>query len=605
MLTGKQCLQLIQAHASTAAERAKKWNKYRAWYQGKFWDEKLGEAKAIGPETGDSIFETSYAYAWIDTMTANVVAANPQVTVNARDEANAPAAEAREALGNEALRRGKGHERLWQLATGSALDGVQFMKTVWSQRLQRPIFRVLSPRVLWFDETAEAWEDIRYAIEVVPMTEEDFKRKSTPQQQADGTMSEPLYNQALAQRAHFGGRPSFATFPNQQQKELDAAFRWIVVYEFYDFTGDGAVSHYIGGVDEPLLGPAPLPYKFVRNPYMPLVFNNNMQDLMGLSDIQLIESAQEVLNELNALEVRHAEASIPVMILDGGQLEDAEGFLAALQKINGPGQGVVANRTMQNPVPLDDLFTFTRMPSLSPAWSGMKEEARHAIEYVLALPSYARGVTGVTDVATEVALADTATRTRNGRRQRAVYTVQQWMSEAAIGLYEEFLAPDTTIPVRLTGDEGSLVLNRQLLGYGDRKLADNEGLLDYDYEAVPFSAAEQNRLVQLRSLRENWNSLMEGAQAGHYDVRKIFSKLADAMLATDIMSKVAPEGGAAPPPPPGGNIPAPDGNLPAPGEDTMVGGGLPDGVEPAAEFAVNGAGAGSGTKVLNGDPAMI
>jgi hypothetical protein len=49
---------------------------------------------------------------------------------------------------------------------------------------------------------------------------------------------------------------------------------------------------------------------------MVAMFNDNTKNLRGISDIQLIEGPQETLNSLNAEEVRHAQAAIPVLMLD-------------------------------------------------------------------------------------------------------------------------------------------------------------------------------------------------------------------------------------------------------------------------------------------------
>ena len=50
---------------------------------------------------------------------------------------------------------------------------------------------------------------------------------------------------------------------------------------------------------------------------------------------------------------------------------------------------------------------------------------------------------GQTDVATEAALAGTAVRTRNARRQKVVYHAVEWVAEAIIRLYIKYLPADS------------------------------------------------------------------------------------------------------------------------------------------------------------------
>jgi hypothetical protein len=82
----------------------------------------------------------------------------------------------------------------------------------------------------------------------------------------------------------------------------------------------------------------------------------------------------------------------------------------------------------------------------------------YVIEFILGIPQYSRGVVGVADVATEVALADTATRTRNGRRIKMIEDAIDTLAHKVVGLYEEFLPPNTMLPIRLTDSQDVLKL---------------------------------------------------------------------------------------------------------------------------------------------------
>lgn len=572
-MTPEQRLKIIEAEKSRMKRHEPRWDKFRAWYRGEFWDNQQRKSVPIMDRPGAE-FETSYAYAFINNMTANVVPTNPQVTVEARRRGREQDAKAREALVNDTFVADRAHERLWKMAIGASLYGRMLAKAVWSKNLQRPTFRVLSPREAWFDQSAERWEDIRYIVEAVPLTRAQFEARVNP---AD-KRKKGRYDRSVAEKAQWRTGALWEGSKDAQDPSKQV-FEYVVVYEFYDFEGEGAMAHMIDGIAEPLFA-GPLPFARLRNPFGLLVFNDNMEDLGGLGDIGLVEGAQETLNNLNVLEVRHAQRSIPVMLIDGDGVQDPETLAAAFEDIRDAGEGIVVKRSRTDGGSLNALVAYTQSPSLSPSWQNMKAEAKFSIEYVLGIPAFSRGVVGVTDVATEAALADTATRTRNGMRQVSVYDVVRWMGQATIALFEEFMADDQIRTVAL-GDGTTQIIDRQALGKLDRPTSP-----DFEFKAVPYSAAENNRLVQLRSIRDNWGALTLGIQAGTVDARKLYAKLADLLLIPNVLA----EADAAP----DARFGAPSGTAPPiPTADVIATGGQPDtAIQPTAEAPVAGAGDG-------------
>ena len=214
----------------------------------------------------------------------------------------------------------------------------------------------------------------------------------------------------------------------------------------------------------------------------------------------------------------------------------------------------------------------------------MRERCNGAIEFILGIPQYSRGVVGVADVATEVALADTATRTRNGRRIKMIEDVVSSLAHRVVGLYEEYLPPDTELPIRLTDSQKVLEVSREtLLARADRNDAENS--LEYDYEAIPYSPTENHRLIQLQKIQQYMPLLL---QSPSVDKEKLIIKLLDLLQLQDILAPPEPPGppqGAMPPGMPG----APPGAPPMPGlppgaamappSDTISTGALPPGVE--------------------------
>jgi hypothetical protein len=156
----------------------------------------------------------------------------------------------------------------------------------------------------------------------------------------------------------------------------------------------------------------------------------------------------------------------------------------------------------------------------------MRQQAMETINFVLGLPEYSRGKIGGSDIATEVALADSATRTRNGRREKRVHALVSWAAEAVVNLYEEFYPDTDMLYVRLTGDEDMVGITRETAGFRDMKEKLDERPLEYDFEVVPYSPTENSRLVQLKNLTQSWPLIQYGIDMGFLDEQKLMRHIA-------------------------------------------------------------------------------
>ena len=321
-----------------------------------------------------------------------------------------------------------------------------------------------------------------------------------------------------------------------------------------------------------------------------------MTDLGGLSDIKLIGSLQERLNEIDTLELWHAHTSTPIMTVNTALVDNPETLVSALREANQPGS-MISIEGKAN-APLKDIIGSTPVPSFSPEFREMRERCNQVIEFVLGIPQYSRGVVGVADVATEVALADTATRTRNGRRIKMVEDSVSGLAQMVVALYEEFLAPNTMLPIRLTDSQRVLEVTRETLEMRPRRKPIDRSL-EYDYIAIPYSPTENHRLVQLQKLQQYMPLLLQNPAV---DQEKLIMKLLDLLGMKDILAPPqaqAPPGGVAP-----GTQPAPGGAPPQMGpapppetggarmtKDNLAAGGLPPGIElPTAPTPMGGPG---------------
>lgn len=592
----KQKKAIIETHKKHMQKQVQTWNRFRRWYQSKYWGsgEELPQG-AIQEEEGpeEVSFETNYPFAFVDTMIANVCPLYPKVTVNPRRPELREEAKVREALVNEIFRQNKTHLRLWKMTTHASVYQRGVLKVVWDQRRKRPKFRNIDPRRFFFDLSAEEWDEARYVVEVTTITKDEFVR----------LVKKGVYRNVKLEDVTFGSYPKWLRDGKNDatmiQKGAQDVFKWITIYEFYDLTPGGGFCHLADGMEKPLFE-GDLPYAFLPNPFSLLTLNDNLEDLGGLSDVQLIAPLQEQLNETDTLELMHARASIPVAMINDNALDQPDKFDDAWR--NGSQPGSYIHVAVREPYSVADALRWSQVPSMVPGFTAMRERATQTIEFILGIPQYSRGVVGTSDVATEVALADTATRTRNGRRQKLVYDVVSWLAEAVVALFEEFMADNETLNIRLVGRQETVRVDRDAAGFQELKAELGESPLDYDYEAVPYSSAENNRLVQLRNLRENWEPLMLGVQAGTVDQTALMDKLLELLMMADI----AADPTQAPPqaPMPQGAVPAPP---PTGGEDTIASGALPPGIEPPLPPA-DGGGAGSGmgapTEVIRGTQAF-
>lgn len=500
-LKGKQIRDLISVHKTrTAGERAK-WDRYLRYYRSEFWGENADMQGAHSD--GEVAMETNYPYSFVDSMVSSIVPPNPQVTVVARNSEKKEFARYREALVNDTLKRERTASLLWRLATYVSIYGRGFLKGVWRFSRQRTEYRIIDPRFIFFDLSAERWEDIRYLIEVTTLTREEFNRRAKSPLDPNKPRGKRRYSAEQVKRANFGHYPAWLKPALKKSRDISSeAFDWITVYEVYDFTAK-RYYHYLEDEMEPLFEDA-LPYRFVENPYQLLTFNDNMQSLEGISDVQLIDRQQQMLNELDTLELRHAQSSIPVTLFQSGLVDNPGAFIKDLLDATSPGDAVAVHA--KPGISINEVITNTPTTQLSPSFEAMRERITKTIEFTLGLPQFQRGVVGVADIATEVALAETAVRTRNGRRLQALQNVIEWICRSTVGLYEEFLPSDSDLPVRLTGRRESLIVNRKTLSARDPAQAENAHnmphVMDYDYDVVPYSPTENSRTIQLRNLSQ-------------------------------------------------------------------------------------------------------
>lgn len=580
MLDPKTHSAIISAHVKRADKEHAEWDRYRRLYRCENWNIQASDPSTTGVQEDPLVAETGSMYAFVDTMLASIIPTNPQVNLLARRKELQEAARAQQTLANWILDYTKAKTILRRHGAMASVYPRGILKAVWRASTKKVKYIPLDPRFFFYDLTQTDWEDIRYCIEVTVLTEAEFKDRC-----ADKELN---YNKDLAERARGTTYPKWLRNPEGQMigtPNTYEVFKWIVVYEFFDFTqpGGGKVFHYLENTDEPLFT-GDLPYVFLRNPYHKTVFNDNLEDSGGLADTKLVEMPIRRYDEMATLEIRFAQSAIPSTVLNTNLVDDIEEAADKLGKANGPWSIVPLD--VKQDKSIDEALGQTPVPTLTPSFTAAKEALLNEITFRLGMPDYTRGVVGQSDIATEFALVDATLKTRQGNRSDIIYEAIEWMAKAGISLYEEFLDPNDPIYARLADGNYTEIFRHQA-GLRDPRMAeaalaggDPIDPLDIDYRAIPYSPAENSKPVRLQKLTQ----YLDGIRASpNFDQYKIDATLADLLDIPDTLKPAAP----AQPNPVGGG--QPNGPVMSPGQpeappptpiQSAVGGETPNTVSP-------------------------
>lgn len=566
----KKINELIGVHISKGKMERHNWDKYHAWYLSEFWDNKSGgQAESFNApqeDTSQISLETNYPYPYIDTMIANVCPTNPLLSIKPRDPDMAKSAQAREALVNDSFKRDKMHAKSWDLCSHTGICGRGFSKTVWDADRRCPTTSILDPRTVFFDMT-KPWEHIRYICEVVILDDDEFRSRVRVEADPPGAAK---YDPAVAAKVKPGAYPSWLEDKERSKAHVNEAtkslFQWHVVYEFYDLR-DNVFYHVYQDQQEPLYKGA-LPNRFVKNPFAMIVFNTNLRDPGGVSDVKLIAPLQERLNELDSLELWFAKSCIPALVLNESKVDNPEDARSAVAQGSQPGS--IISLKVKSDVLLEQVLRWTPTPALSPQHSAMRDRCTQVIEFILGLPQYARGAIGKGgDTATEFALADAALRTRNGRR---IKVVEDWIGcvgQKVLGIWKEKIDPEKSMSIPRPYANDTMIVSRAELAFPTPADTINEfeDEYNYNYEVVPYSPTENHKLVQLQKLQQFW-PVIQGMLGKGVDTAKFVTKLLELLGLPEMQMDGAP---AVPPPAPA--VAGAQGG----GGDTLATGAMPAG----------------------------
>lgn len=505
------------------------WDVLGRTYRGTYWspDRLASEAR---PEEGTDAgvtHETNYLFGFSDTMVANVCPKRPSVSLKSRSRARAGQMRKREAVINDHLRRARAGKFLRKAVNMAHIYPRSFLKAQWDSENERVRFRTLAPHKIFFDIAADDWDDIRYIIEIKPVTHQVFSSRVKRQGKRGGH-----YRHDALEDADFGTYPDWLVEERQGDQTDEAqiarsSYQWTVVYEIYDFVAKRYL-HFLDGETRALYE-GPLPWDNLPNPFRLITFHDNLIDLGGMSDGQLAFPGVQRLNELSSLKMWHVKTAIPIGLVNTALLDDPSAFQEALDGVDGPGQ-YVEFEARQNAT-AEQVFSHTETPQMALDFVSLQDQVRFDTEFVIAMPANSRGQTGATDVATELSMIDMAQKTRNGDRQEQVYDSVVWMALAGLALLSQKITDDFYMDAVIEAKEE--VIDAQGLGFvDDRGEAIPFVMEEMITESHPYNAEAQNDVAQFRKLQIVIPVL---AQNPHVDQRKFIEMLLTQLHMTDLL----------------------------------------------------------------------
>lgn len=536
-------LNIIKVWLSIIRDAGPAWDKLTRMYNSKVYDEQDDIERNIeeveGSEGEDGVSdEFNLLFAHTDSLIANVVPDEPQMTIKPRTKAERDRIKNIEQALNDFLIQAKVGEKLDHVTRVHTILPRAFLKTTWDRKKQRPRVRVLHPRRVFYDLHADDWEDVRYVIEAVPMTQAQFEQNVRAK-----VFRKSCYYPVAEREIEFRGYDDWLDGENldreaMKNKDTHREQGWTTVYHVYDLVGK-KLRIYGGDLTNAALSEKPLPYTYLENPFIRCVWHENLSDLGGLGDGTLAFPSIQRLNELKTLKMWHLKTTIPVAVVDETSLDDPEEFYDAYDAIDGPGQylklKINASRTGKR---VDDIISALPQPSMHPDWHRAEGALVDTTNTVLGNPAFSRGQEAKTDVATELSLMNEGFSGRNAKRQNRVYRHSEEVSIHFIALMAQFLPYDYAIEWEYEGEAKiATPSSMELGGVKDGRKPEftppNFSPDRFRIKSHPYNAEQMNSVAQLKKIQVLLQALLQNPNV---DQRKLTAAILETAGLGDILA---------------------------------------------------------------------
>jgi hypothetical protein len=551
---------LVQFHMADNERKSEDWDHALKVYCG----ERVDGIPSDVPE--DEIIARNLAYETADAMTSTLVPRNPELKVTAKRTTLRAAANAQEGLVREAFRQDNLEGCLRKAVTFAALHEYSIIKTVWKNNKQRASYRAIQAKNIFFDRSAERWDEIRYIGEITVRSLSEIKRR------AKRKKGSPSYKKSVVNQLIAGTHvPDWLTLKDDMDEKvrntLLQSLEERVVVELLVFDPDGGPTkmlHLVPGVEEPLLDIS-LPYHHMRNPFTLVSLEVPVKGLTGVSPYSLIRALGAHLNQLESLRASTAKASIPVPIVNQAALQNPDAFFEAFRRARDPRE-MVEIELAQN-VPLTDVLMFSQTPGTTIDYPQAIQAVQTRIDTTLGLPSYLRAGNSNADFSAELQLQSSQLANRAGARRKSIHDVITEVGVKTLQLFAEKVDYDDIIYVRASDGDPPQEVTRDMAALNLFAKTAGEAPLEMDYTVRVVDEATENPVVRLQALQPLLPVLIQWAQRGLADEAQV----ALSVLKWLGLERAIPDEPGAAPIAPGAGMPVPEGLGVSGGQSGMTG----------------------------------
>ena len=442
-------------------------DKARRYYRGEFWANQTADvAKGVNLH----LCSKNLIYSIADTAISALLGPNPMVSANPRNQRSQDSISAVNGLLEYTFKANSMRARAATALIDAVLCKRGIFKTGWSTVHDRPIIRVCDPSTVFFDLTVRDTSDIRYWLEATVVPFKEFKRRveSGRYDIKLDDVKPDRYPKWMMSSAQMNATDS-----------VRDSFQWVTIWEYYNRETD-KVQHYAPQLDK-VIFQDDIDYI----PYSMFSLNQSGVDCLGLSEVQLVLSQQETVNDLLTHMKRITYLMIPRVLYDAGRISEED-----LNKAVEASAGSFVGIAPQNPDALRSLASlFYEMP-MPQNPEGVKEFTARQEEdaaFISALAEAARGQVTGARTATEMAIIDAQMRTRLATREGHVHAALEDVAEKSFYLCRKYMAGEKM--VRVTGSQK----------WKSVSLPDIQDV-EVDFEMVSYNPIQQNPSVQSETL---------------------------------------------------------------------------------------------------------
>jgi hypothetical protein len=483
---------LIDVHLGIARQETDRWSKYLQWYLNRFRTSDTQQNEGDDVELNE---HTNYLFALVDTISASLVPLNPNM--HARPES--PDAADRALVVERLLRQDIKATRLRKVSRRCIRRTVLFgrapAKVVWDELIQAPRVYDVKPEWLWWNFEVP-FEQSPYYIEYTTVPDEEMQRRLKRPKTPDGRRPAAIYNRKGLTGQSMKGGPHWLRTVLQSNTtrnltdKVEELFSAHVVYEIY-FPREDRCVHLMPGAEVALYD-GPAPYGMVPNPYAIVSFHDRLEDERGLSDAELIDSLQFRMNELSQLAMEHILRSMPWMAYDRDAVDKD-----SIEALEEAAPGDLVGVSVRQGKTVRDAFAEGPTPSLTPDFYRERSRIQEDIQLISGFPDWARGRNVRAEVATEVALQESALKTRFTQREQDVADFHAEIGNRMLLLRREMMPEDQKVWVPSVER-----FNDALTDHGDPvwlTSAHLEGVRDVD--VVPYDPQSYNKPMRREALK--------------------------------------------------------------------------------------------------------